>query len=95
MAVTVLIPPPVRVGPLAVVPVPVCIGAAGVEDGDESSKHPEFEDSPTVIRADEPPFPYGPLLNAARMNWVPEAIFVFQTRSSASNKTRLSTRLAH
>lgn len=50
-----------------------------MEEGDESSKHPEFDDSPTVIRADEPPFPYGPELKAARMNEVPAAIFVFQT----------------
>jgi len=77
-----LIPPPVLVGPLVVVPVPVCTGAAGVEEGDESSKHPELEDEPTVIKADEPPFPYGPLLKAARMNEVPEAILVFQTISS-------------
>lgn len=79
IAVTVFIPPPVRVGPLVLVPVPVCTGAAGVEEGDESSKHPEFDDSPTVIKADEPPFPYGPELKAARMKEVPAAIFVFQT----------------
>ena len=81
MAVTVFIPPPVLVGPLVVVPVPVCTGAAGVEDGDESSKHPELEDEPTVIKAEDPPFPYGPELNAARMNDVPAAIFVFQAAS--------------
>lgn len=69
-------------GPLVVVPVPVCTGAAGVEEGDESSKHPELEDEPTVIKADEPPFPKGPELNAARMNEVPAAIFVFQAVSS-------------
>jgi hypothetical protein len=62
--------------------VPVCTGAAGVEEGDESSKHPEFEDEPTVIKAEEPPFPKGPELNAASIKEVPAAMFVFQAVSS-------------
>ena len=84
IAVTVLIPPPVLVGPLVVVPVPVCTGAAGVEEGDESSRQPELEEPPTVIKAEEPPFPKGPELNAARMNEVPASMFVFQTILSTS-----------
>jgi hypothetical protein len=73
--VTVLIPPP----PLVEVPVWLAVGdPAGVELGLESSKH-ELDPAPTVSNEEEPPIPYRPSSNAASMNCVPAAMFVFQT----------------
>lgn len=78
--VTVLTPPP----PLVRVPVSLAVGLlTGVELGLESSKHDEEPDAPTVNSAEEPPIPYRPLLNAARMNCVPAAMLVFHVMEVA------------
>lgn len=75
IAVTVLITGPVLDG--RVVDPPVATGAAGVEEGEESSRQLETDDPPTVMSALDPPILYWPASKAARMNCVPAAILVF------------------
>ena len=88
IAVTVFTAPP----PIVFVPVDVAVAvpgsAAGVELGDDSSRHDELPEPPTVRRLLEPPCAFFPASKAPRTNCVPAAILVVHTASSQTGKIR-------
>ena len=90
IAVTVFTVPP----PDVFVPVDVDVadpgGAAGVELGDESSRHDELLEPPTVRRLLEPPCTFFPASKAPRTNCVPAAMSMVHTASSQTGKMRQS-----
>jgi len=71
--------PPTDVFVPVVVAVAFPEGAAGVELGEEMSKHEEILEPPRVRRSLDPPWTSLPESNAPSTNCVPDAMLVFQT----------------